>query len=117
MDTLKAAAEYRLAQWGQVMQSRTAQGISIKEYCANAGISRNTYFYWQRKLREAACSELTGSETAAETGLAPAGWARLDPAEPEKAALTIEINGCQVTVQKESDMELLGQVCQTLKAL
>ena len=46
MDTLKSAAEYRLGQWGQVMQCRTSQGVSIKDYCANAGISRNTYFYY-----------------------------------------------------------------------
>lgn len=117
MDTRKAAAEYRLAQWRQVLQSRVAQGQSIKEYCMGAGISRNTYFYWQRKLREAACTELAEREAAMGTGLAPAGWTRLAPAESEKAALTIEINGCQVRVQKESDMRLLAQVCQTLKAL
>lgn len=117
METRKLAAEYRLSQWRQVLQSRAAQGQSIKDFCASAGISRNTYFYWQRKLREAACAELEEREAATGTGLTPAGWTRLAPAELKKAALTIEINGCQVRVQEESDLRLLAQVCQTLKAL
>jgi hypothetical protein len=59
MDTRKIASEYRLAQWGQMIQARVQSGQSIKEFCASVGVSRNAYFYWQRKLREAACAELT----------------------------------------------------------
>jgi hypothetical protein len=29
--------------------------VSIREYCEDSGIHENTYFYWQRKLRESAC--------------------------------------------------------------
>ena len=58
MDTSKVAQEYRLAQWTQVIQSRLAEGTSIDEFCEEKGISRNVYFYWQRKVREAACGQL-----------------------------------------------------------
>ncbi len=58
MDTNKVAKGYRLSQWAQVMQERRKSGQSVKEYCQRSGISRNAYFYWQRKLRDAACTEL-----------------------------------------------------------
>ena len=58
MNTRDIASEYRLAHWAQVMRERTDRGLSIRAYCAETGIHENTYFYWQRKLREAACLEM-----------------------------------------------------------
>lgn len=58
MTTREIATEYQLAQWSQAMQERVANGESIKTFCENKGISKNTYFYWQRRLRENACKQL-----------------------------------------------------------
>ena len=55
MDTQRVAREIRLSQWAQMMQGRMENGQSIKEFCRAVGVSRNTYFYWQRKLRQAVC--------------------------------------------------------------
>jgi putative transposase len=34
MDTRDVAAEYRMAQWAQMIQTRIQSGQSIKEFCA-----------------------------------------------------------------------------------
>lgn len=119
MDTRKVATEYRLAQWGQMIQARVQSGQSINEFCASVGVSRNAYFYWQRKLREAACTELAARDKEPETSLIPSGWSRLEPemSEPSAPALKIEISGCRVEVTAETNPELLAKVCRTLKAL
>lgn len=62
MDTQKVAAEYRMSQWAQVIQARQDSGQSIKDFCQSSRINRNAYFYWQRKLRESACTELVKKE-------------------------------------------------------
>lgn len=58
MDTRKVAAEYRLSQWMRVIKEQQCSGQNIKDFCLEKGISKNAYFYWQRKLRKAACAEL-----------------------------------------------------------
>ena len=58
MDTKKIALEYRMSHWAQIMQNRIKSGLSIKAFCEKAGFHENIYYYWQRKLREAACEEL-----------------------------------------------------------
>ena len=58
MNTRQIAEEYRLAHWAQKMQERQESGLSVKAYCENAGFHENIYYYWQRKLREAACGEV-----------------------------------------------------------
>ena len=46
--------QYRLGQWTELAKERAELGLSIRMYCAMKGFAENTYFYWQRRLREAA---------------------------------------------------------------
>ena len=119
MDTHKVAAEYRLSQWAQVIQARLDSGQSIKDFCLVAGISRNAYFYWQKRLRKAACTELEKLEKS--RNLMPNGWVQLAPLQPQsqqmKATLDIEISGCHVTANADTDPELLKKVCRVLRSL
>jgi len=125
MNTRQVATEYRLAHWAQVMQNRMHAGQSIQAFCAGEGISKNTYFYWQRKLREAACIELAKQADGAENALVPNGWTRLERpvstgmqhAGTTTAAITVEVGGCHISVANNADMTLLAEVCRTLKAL
>lgn len=117
MDTQKVAAEYRMSQWAQVIQAQQESGQNIKDFCQTAGISRNAYFYWQKKLRKVACTEL--SKTEEPRNIVPSGWMQFTPkqAQHAKDALDIEINGCHVTVNAETNPELLKKVCRTLRSL
>jgi len=62
MDARKKAEEYRNAQWVQVLRERIANGESVGDFCKRLGVSRNTYFYWQRKIRRLACEQLSTFE-------------------------------------------------------
>ncbi len=117
MDTQTVATEYRLSQWAQVIQTRLDSGQTIKEFCQTSGISKNAYFYWQKKLREMACTEFTKIEDS--KNIVPNGWMQLKPKETqqEQEMLKIEINGCHVTVNTDTDTELLKKVCRTLRSL
>ena len=123
MNTRKVATELRLTQWAQMIQGRRESGQSIEAYCQAVGVSRNTYFYWQRKLREAACEEL-GSRISREVSpcekaLIPDGWAVCKSAEPVAMGkpVAIEIGGFRVIAEAESDPGILVKVCRALKSL
>lgn len=117
MDTQKITAEYRLSQWAQVIKTQQESGQNIKDFCQTTGLSRNAYFYWQKKLRKVACTELAKVEEP--SNIVPSGWMQLKPQEVQQAleTLDIEINGCHVTVNTGTDPELLKKVCRTLMAL
>lgn len=119
MDTRAVAHEVRLREWAEIMRQRTASGLSIKAWCEAHGIGRQQYFYWQRKLREAACSELSGRTPSSETQLVPSGWARLESqaAVSAEPGITIEIDGFRVTATASTDPALLAEVFRALKSL
>mgnify|MGYP000908526220 FL=1 len=117
MDIQKVTAEYRLSQWAQVMQAQQASGQNIKDFCQTTGISRNAYFYWQKKLRKVACRELT--QTSEPRDIVPSGWMQLKPNQTQLTTdgLCIEINDYHITVNAQTDLELLKKVCLTLRSL
>lgn len=118
MNTRDIAAEYRLSHWARIVQARAEKGISVRLYCRESGIRENTYFYWQRKLREAACTGLRAGGLPSTNTLAPKGWTSLAVQEESGRAtgLSIEVKGCRIQVQSDTDMGLLARVCQALKA-
>lgn len=117
MNTQKIATGYRLSQWAKVIQARQESGQNVKDFCRATGISKNQYFYWQRKLRKAACTELALQEKTMHP--APGGWVQLAPIQAQqiKATLNIEISGFHISVDAQTDPELLKKVCRVLGSL
>lgn len=56
-DILQAREEYRLQQWGQIVQQCKESGLSNRDFCRQNGITEKTYYYWLRKLHMAASKD------------------------------------------------------------
>ena len=98
MGTQKVTTEYRLGQWAQVMKARADSGQSIKDFCQSSGINRNTYFYWQQRLRKAACAQLTAPVfTEVIVQEAPQPLALPETAAPTPSQLCVEAAGVRIT--------------------
>jgi putative transposase len=117
INTRKIAADYRLAHWAGIMRERTESGLTVKAFCETRGFHPNSYFYWQRKLRESACGEIAGVDTLS----TPGGWAVAVPAVPgafrASGTLPIEIGKYRVLVGMDTDERLLVKVCGVLASL
>jgi putative transposase len=117
MDTRKVATEYRLTQWSQAIREKVSKGESIQEFCESRGISKNTYFYWQRKLRESVCQGLMPPTN--DTAIVPSGWAVCEPAKPPggESMVQIEIGKYRVNVSAGVSSGELEKVCRVLMSL
>lgn len=55
----KAIAEIKervqLTEWQRQIEERQAEGIGVTEWCERQGISKNTYYYRLRRIREYLC--------------------------------------------------------------
>ena len=54
MDTKLATTNIRLSQWNAIIQDRIHSGLTVDESCEDKDITRNMYYYWLRKVKEAA---------------------------------------------------------------
>lgn len=126
MNTRKVAAEYRLAHWTQIMRRKKESGLSVKVFCENEGLHENIYYYWQRKLREAACAQMAEMQSEqVQVNLVPSGFAELKvvetykpPTLPEFATqgeIRIDIAGIRIAADSTYPSEKIATLLGLLK--
>ena len=54
----KVKKEIKLAQWAEMVRSRSESGLSVTEWCKENGINIKTYYYRLKRVRQAVCSEM-----------------------------------------------------------
>ena len=123
MNTREIAKEYRLAHWAQKMQERTALGMNIKEFCEHIGICQNTYHYWQRRVRVAACEQLNNLAPAQEALVQPS-FTEIKVVEPpalptlpkpaQPSQIRIKAAGVQITADDAYPSDKLASLLREL---
>ncbi|SHK78843.1 IS66 family insertion sequence element accessory protein TnpA [Desulforamulus aeronauticus] len=129
MNTREIAAEYRLAHWTQIVRRKTESGLSIKAFCASEGFRENTYYYWQRKLREMACEQLVEIQTgdAKPHSLIPPGFAELKITkahenlpiqdDAKQGEIRIELGGMRIAADSAYPVEKITALLSLFKQL
>jgi len=118
MNTNDIAVEYRLSHWAGIMREREESGLSIKQFCKNAGFHENRYFYWQKRLRAAACEELAKIQGKT-TSMTPIGFTEIkmsaQPALPpidatSQSQICIETVGVRITADSKYPVGKLAEL-------
>ena len=58
MNSLTAEKLYQLAKWSEIIKSCKSSGIQVSEQLKQNNISKNQYYYWQLKLKDACLESL-----------------------------------------------------------
>ena len=53
-DTKLATTALRMKYWAEIIHDLTESGLPVYKYCQEKGLSKNAYFYWLKKIKEAA---------------------------------------------------------------
>ena len=48
----KETKELRLAQWAGIIKEQKQSGLTVNVWCSQNGITKDSYYYWQQKLRK-----------------------------------------------------------------
>ena len=117
MDTQKVSIDYRLSRWATVIKERNESGLTIKAFCEKHIISENSYFYWQRKVRETACETLVTKNRKA--NLVPYGFSEVNLSEPAELSapaifqqyqISIEAHGVRLSACNEYPVDKLAKL-------
>lgn len=125
MHTREIALEYRLSHWSRVMRERRESGLSIKAFYEASGFHPNIYYYWQRKLREAACRQVTEIQALekqresvapcfAEVRLEPAPVRAAQPGSVTSGRLCVEFAGMQIIADGDYPAANLAELVREL---
>ncbi len=112
MDAKLATREFRLQQWMAIFHDRSESGLTIKQYCEERGISRDSYFYWQKIARNSAIKN-SNRTTFAELNVSEQG----NPAETPNQfvpQLTISLDRFTIGVDSETPKGLLTMALEAI---
>ena len=105
MNTKLATSRMRTGQWADIIKDYKESGLKVDDYCARHGLSRNAYFYWLRKVKEAALTQ--------------SGFVEVRQVEVSSCysspKLTASVNEIVLGIDENTPMELLANVIKVLK--
>ena len=58
MSTNSTTKEYRLSQWFPIVKTCRESGMTVKAWCEQHDVNEKQFYYWQRRLSEAASESL-----------------------------------------------------------
>lgn len=112
MDTKLVASNYRIQQWAEIIQDRVHSGLKVDEYCETHNITHNQYYYWLKKVREAAMAnvpdqersqsfvEITQFQNAMSSGLEI----------QNQLAAVISVGRCDIKISNAASQEFIEKV-------
>ena len=53
---------FRMEQWIQLIKECQSSKLPIKTWCTQNGIKQQSYYYWLKKIRKAACEQLPATQ-------------------------------------------------------
>lgn len=109
MDTKLATSQIRLNQWTGVIQDCKASGLKIDDYCTQHNISRHAYFYWLRKVKEAALQQAGFVEIPA---VSPS---KQVPLENFSVQLTVRVGGLELGINEKTPGDLLARTIEVIR--
>ena len=114
MDTRQVAHEVRRQQWALVMKERRESGLTIREYCRDHGIKEKTFYYWQRRLREAVCENLALREETAIASAPSFAELRMPMENPCKDVIRVRLGDVEVEIGGDVTPAAIEAVLRTL---
>ena len=104
-DVLAVRDEYRAQQWAMLIQESKSSGMTNKDFCIQRGVSENSFYYWQKKLRtklaEAAAPQLV----------------QLEPAFESAELLQISFRGAELKLPAQVDMDAVSAILRSIQGL
>ena len=117
MDTRLAKRNYSIQQWKAIIQDRNNTNLTVDEYCKQNGLSRNSYFYWLRIIREEALEQSAESgfvelSLPAETDSGAHQITAVPITKPEPSQLTFG-HQSNVVLNDETVLEMQKRLMET----
>ena len=99
--------KYRLQQWAKIAEECAGSGMTNKAYCAEHGIAEKSYYYWLRRLREAAVDAIPPQLVEL----------KLNGRLEQSRTLCMRYQGAELMVTDGTPAEVLHKALQVLKKL
>lgn len=108
--------QYRLERWTELIRECQSSGMKVNDWCEANGVTHHAYYYWLRKIRQAACKDLPAVTSAN----VPVAFKKLNvqtPSAEAQAAVIVHLPTVTLEVQNGASRETVEAVLYALRSL
>mgnify|MGYP005780499165 FL=1 len=115
--TTMTAKQYRLQQWTEQIHAcrNRPAGMSVEEWCGEQGITKATYYYRLRCVREACLEGLRPGEIVPVSRALMAACQEKEKESSQQGGLDLEWNHYTIHVTVDTDPSLLASVLRVIR--
>ena len=116
MTVKETAHAYKLRQWTELICECKASGKTVTAWCVKNGINVKTYYYWQKRVREAACEKMeTPRLPVVPMGGVPAFTEYRQSERKAGSAITLHISRATIEIHNGADASIITNTLNALK--
>lgn len=115
MNTKLATRQIRLNEWAAIIKECKASGQKVDLYCEQHGLSRDAYYYWLRKVKEAALKQAGFVELPTLTPEQPPAKTVEKETSFFQTQMIIKINEIEFCVNENSPSELVSRMLEIIR--
>ena len=108
--------QHRLEQWTKLIQECRSSGMKVDDWCETNGVTHHAYYYWLRKVRQAACQNLPAVNGSKDL----TAFKRLEvqsPAIDTQASVIIHLPTATLEIHNGASRQTVEAVLSALKSL
>lgn len=115
MNAKNMKTEYNLKQWQLIIQDCHNSGMKVNDWCKQNDVNRNSYYYWYRRVRDAACEALAENKVTVSSSFAPIPMNVIESIDNGyQGNLTISIGKAKIEVTENTSPDILRMVLEVL---
>jgi len=118
MDSTILTKQVKLHQWSEIFQMRKTSGLTIAEYCRENSIQPSKYYYWLKRVRQAACAQLPVPLSKPANPIVPVTFeeqvAPLESNACSTYAMRIQMSGVSIEFTNDATPRLIESAMQVL---
>ena len=115
MNAKLATRQIRLNEWAVIIKDCKASGQKVDIYCEQYGLSRDAYYYWLRKVKEAALKQAGFVELSTLISEQTPFKIMEKGASAFETQMIIKINEIEICVNENSSSELVSRTLEIIR--
>lgn len=119
MSVKQLTDEINIQKWSALIEERRNSGMKVIEWCKSRGFTKHQYYYWQKKICDSVCNNLSIIKETKNTSNIPAfEEIRANTINnTNNIAMTVIINSTSVQIHNNANEETILAALRIIKIL
>jgi hypothetical protein len=110
-------ADYRLRQWGKIIQECQASDLTVIAWCSQHNIGIKAYYYWLRKIRLKACQSIASKAPTMKQEIVPLQLNSQPGSGSIQPAVTIHLGSAAIDITEGTSQTTIEAVLRALQSV